>query len=594
MTPSIADSPFAMPRHTKVLLVMDVVESVRLMEQDEDEFIRRWQALVNEVEHRLLPLHGGRLVKSLGDGLMLEFADARHCTKAAFALQELSRQGNGNRPPDQHMHLRVGGHLADFVAGQHDIYGSDVNLTARIATLAGPDEIVVTAELRDQITAGLDADVEDLGECHLKHVKEPVRAYRLGPVGHAPVIPASEASAADFRPTIAVIPFEARSNEPEHFVIGELIADGVIAQLSRSPDIRVISRLSTTAFRGRARAMPEVESRLDATFVLSGSYIATGTKILLMAELADTRKNEIVWAERIAGDTIDLLQTQSELLNRLAEATARALIDTEVQQSLVQPMPRLDSSSLLLGGISMMHRSSVRDFQRSRQALDALIERHSRIATPRAWMAKWHIMRIVRGLSSSPEEDAHLALEQTKRALDIEPSNALTLAVEGHAYCQLFSNYELAELRLQQSIASNPNEPMAWLFKSVLSTMWGGPTDAVTEVEYANALSPIDPLKYYFDMLLASALLTVNDHHRAIECARHSLRANRHHAPTLRVLLTAQVEVGLLEDARSTLSLLLQEMPGLTLSSYLAIGSASSVTRQRCAVALRAMGIPEN
>jgi len=594
MTHSIADSPFAMPRHTKVLLVMDVVESVRLMEQDEDEFIRRWQALVSEVEHRLLPLHGGRLVKSLGDGLMLEFADARHCTKAAFALQELSRQGNGNRPPDQHMHLRVGGHLADFVAGQHDIYGSDVNLTARIATLAGPNEIVVTAELRDQITAGLDADVEDLGECHLKHVKEPVRAYRLGPVGHAPVIPASEASAADFRPTIAVIPFEARSNEPEHFVIGELIADGVIAQLSRSPDIRVISRLSTTAFRGRAAVMPEVETRLDASFVLSGSYVASGDKVLLMAELADTRKNDIVWADRISGATADLLQAQSEMLNHLAEATARALIDAQVQHSLVQPMPRLDSSSLLLGGISMMHRSSVRDFERSRQALDALIERHSRIATPRAWMAKWYIMRILRGLSSSPKEDAHLALEQTKRALDIEPGNALTLAVEGHAYCQLLSNYELAELRLRQSVASNPNEPMAWLFKSVLSTMWGGPRDAVNEVEYANALSPIDPLKYYFDMLLASALLTVNDHDRAIERARQSLRANRHHAPTLRVLLTAQVEVGLLEDARSTLSMLLQETPGLTLSSYLAIGSASSVTRQRCAVALRAMGIPEN
>jgi adenylate cyclase len=574
-------------------MVVDVVESVRLMEHDEHDFVQRWHYFVEQTR-ALLPLHGGRMRKSLGDGLMLEFDNAQSCIKSAFGLQELCQAGNRDRPPELHMHLRAGGHLCEFVADEYDIYGSDVNLTARITTLAGPAETVITAGLRDQLTAGLDADIEDLGECHLKHVKEPIRAYRVGPVGHERSVPAQNAAPADFRPTIAVIPFEARSNEPEHFVIGELIADGIIAQLSRSSDIRVISRLSTTAFRGRARAMPEVESRLDATFVLSGSYIATGAKILLMAELADTRKNEIVWAERVAGDTSDLLQTQSELLNQVAAATARALIDAEVQQSLVQPMPRLDSSSLLLGGISMMHRSSVRDFERSRQALDALIERHSRIATPRAWMAKWYIMRILRGLSSSPKEDASLALEQTKRALDIEPGNALTLAVEGHAHCQLLGDYELAELRLRQSVASNPNEPMAWLFKSVLSTMWGGPRDAVIEVEYANALSPIDPLKYYFDMLLASALLTVNDHHRAIECARQSLRANRHHAPTLRVLLTAQVEAGLLEDARTTLGLLLQETPGLTLSSYLAIGSASSVTRQRCAVALRAMGIPEN
>lgn len=574
-------------------MVMDVVESVRLMEQDEEGFVRRWHDFVHQTQTQLLPLHGGRLVKSLGDGLMLEFPDAQSCIKAAFALQELSRQCNGDQPPQQHMHLRVGGHLAVFVADQHDIYGSDVNLTARIATLAGPGEIVVTSDVRDQITAGLDADVEDLGECHLKHVKEPVRAYRVGRVGHAPVVPARETSPTDFRPTIAVIPFESRSNEPEHFVIGELIADGVIAQLSRSPDLRVISRLSTTAFRGRAAAMPEVETRLDASFVLSGSYVASGDKVLLMAELVDTRKNEIVWADRISGATGDLLQTQSEMLNHLAEATARALIDAQVQHSLVQPMPRLDSSSLLLGGISMMHRASVRDFERSRQALDALVDRHSRIATPRAWLAKWHIMRIIRGLSDSPQRDTQLALEQTKRALDSEPENALTLAVEGYAHCQLLGNFTIATQRLERSIAANPNEPMAWLFKSVLSTMWGSAQDSVTEVEYASSLSPIDPLRYYFDLLLASALLTNDQHQQAIHHAKQSLKANRHHSPTLRVLLTAQVELGLTEESRATLSALLQEEPGLSVSSYLAIGSAGSITRKRCAAAMRALGVPE-
>lgn len=585
--------PAAMTRNTKVLLVMDVVESVRIMEQDQDGFVRRWQQLVEEAEQNVLPLHGGRIVKSLGDGLMLEFANAQSCVKAAFALHSFTRQANAGLPPEQQMHLRMGGHLASFVTDQHDIYGTDVNLTSRVSTLAGPGEMVVSSELRDELAAGLDADVEDLGDCHLKHVEKPVRAYRVGPVGHAPVIPAPHTLPPDFRPTIAVIPFEARSNEPEHFVIGELIADGVIAQLSRSPDIRVISRLSTTAFRGRTSVMPDVESRLGASFVLSGSYIASGGKTLIIAELADARTTQIVWAERVSGVTDDLLQAQSELLNSLAASTARALIDAEVQQSLVQPMPRLDSSSLLLGGISMMHRSSVRDFDRSRQALVALIERHGRIATPRAWLAKWHIMRIIRGLSDSPQRDTQLALEQTKRALESEPENALTLAVEGYAQCQLVGNFTVAGQRLASSIAANPNEPMAWLFKSVLSTMWGSAEDSVVEVEYASLLSPIDPLRYYFDLLLASALLTNNQHERAIHHARQSLKANRHHSPTLRVLLTAQVESGQTEDARATLGALLLEEPGLTVSSYLAIGSANSITRQRCVAAMRALGVPQ-
>ncbi len=586
------DISFALPRHTKVLLVVDVVESVRLMEEDEDGFVQRWQRFVHETVDRLLPLYGGRLVKSLGDGLMLEFSDGQRCAAAAFEMQKLIRHAS-EAAPARALHLRMGGHLAEFVVDRHDIYGSDVNLTARIATLAGPGEIVVTATLRDQLTAGLDAELEDLGECHLKHVSEPVRCYRLTPVGHARVVPDREGAPPDFRPTVAVIPFETRSNEPEHFVIGELIADGVIAQLSRSADIRVISRLSTTAFRGRAGSLPDVCARLDASFVLSGSYVASGGKILILAELADARKKEIVWADRLSGDTADLLQAQSELINQVAKATARALLDAEIRQSRLQPLPRLDSSSLLLGGIAMMHRSSVRDFERSRQALDALIERHSRIASPRAWLAKWHVMRIIRGLSDSPRRDTQLALEQTRRALDSEPENALTLAVEGYVHCQLLGDGATATQRLTRAIDANPNEPMAWLFKSVLSTMWGAAEDSIAEVEFAQTLSPIDPLRYYFDLLLSSALLTNNQHERAIVHARQSLKANRHHSPTLRVLLTAQVECGRPDEARQTLRSLLLEEPGLTVSSYLSIGSGASVTRQRCAAAMRILGVPE-
>lgn len=586
------DLAITLSRQTKVLLVVDVVESVRLMEEDEDGFVQRWQRFVHETVDHLLPIYGGRLVKSLGDGLMLEFSDGQRCAAAAFEMQKLIRQVSNAATP-RAIQLRIGGHLAEFVSDRHDIYGTDVNLTARIATLAGPGEVVVTADLRDQITAGLDAQVEDLGECHLKHVAAPVRAYRIAPVGHIAVAPERQGASPDFRPTIAVIPFETRSNEPEHFVIGELIADGVIAQLSRSPDIRVISRLSTTPFRGRPGSLPDVQSRLDASFVLSGSYVASGGKILILTELADTRKKEIVWADRVSGDTADLLQAQSELVNSVAKAASRALLDSEISQSLVQPLPRLDSSSLLLGGIAMMHRSSVRDFERSRQVLDALIERHSRIATPRAWLAKWHVMRIFRGLSDSPQRDTQLALEQTRRALDSEPENALTLAVEGHVYCQLLGDGATANQRLTRAIDANPNEPMAWLFKSVLSTMWGAAEDSIAEVEFASTLSPLDPLRYYFDLLLSSALLTNNEHERAIVHARQSLKANRHHSPTLRVLLTAQVESGRPEEARQTLRSLLLEEPSLTVSSYLSIGSSASVTRQRCATAMRSLGVPE-
>lgn len=572
---------------------MDVVESVRIMEQDQDDFVRRWQQLVEHAERQVLPLHGGRIVKSLGDGLMLEFATAQGSVRASFAIQDFSRQANASLLPEQQMHLRIGGHLASFVTDQHDIYGTDVNLTARFCTLAQPSEIVVSAELRDQLTAALDADIEDLGECYLKHVDKPVRVYRVTPPGYASVAEPSRTPHKDLLPTIAVIPFEARSNEPEHFAIGELIADGIIAQLSRTSGLRVISRLSTTVFRGRDASLSEVNSHLNATFVLSGSYVASGTKLLLMAELADVRNSRIVWADRFSGETGDLLQAQSELITRIANVAHKTLVESEVQQALAQPLPRLDSSSLLLSGISLMHRSTLQDFDRSREALEAVVERHSRAATARAWLAKWHVLRVMRGISASPEREGKLALQQTQRALDAEPENALALAVEGYAHCQLVGDAAVAEKRLSRAVAVNPNEPLAWLFKSVLSTMWGAAAESVSEVEFAAALSPVDPLTYFFELHRSAALLANNNHEGAIASAGRSLRANRHHSPTLRVLLTAQVEFGLLEDAKQTLSLLLAEEPGLTISSYLGVGSGASVTRKRCAAALRALGVPE-
>lgn len=589
------DPSAAAARKTRALLVLDVVESVRLMEVDEDGFVRRWQDLVRETRQRLLPLHGARMVKSLGDGLMIECDQPRDALRLAFAVQALGQAGQTCMPPEQRMRLRVGVHWAEFVSDELDIYGSDVNLTARIASLAGPGDVVVSADMRDRIVPGLDADVEDLGDCHLKHVREPIRAYRVTPVGSAPVMREPEAFVqSDLRPALAVIPFEARSLEPDHLVIGELIADGVIAQLSRSADLRVISRLSTTALRGRAATADSVQHHLHARFALAGSYVASGDRLLVTAELTDTRKGEVIWAERLQGSVGDLLQVHSELVTRLSEAAAREIVRTQVEQSLVQPMPRLDSSALLLGGIAMMHRASVREFDRSRQALEALVERHGRIAAPRAWLAKWHVLRIVRGMSEDPQREARRALELTRRALDSEPQNALTLSVEGLIHTQVLGDFDRARMQLDAALRASPNESMAWLFRSVLSTMNGDASGSVAEALYATALSPIDPLKYFFELITAAALLADHQHEAAIEHCRRSIRANRHHAPTYRTLLTAQYELGRIDEARAALDSLLAEQPDLTVAAYLAMGSASSATRQRCAQALRALGLPED
>src|SRR5690349_10265316 len=190
----------------RAVLLADIVESVRLIEQDEVRVISRWLALVEHVKKEILPKYNGRLVKSLGDGMLMDFSDVRSAVSAAFAIQQASARSNEGLPAEQQILLRMGMEISDVIVEPDDLHGRGVNLAARLMSLAGPGEIVISAHARDQLTADLDADVEDLGDCFLRHVSQPVRAYRIGAPGPRPVIKPAR-SMDEIKPTIAVVPF---------------------------------------------------------------------------------------------------------------------------------------------------------------------------------------------------------------------------------------------------------------------------------------------------------------------------------------------------------------------------------------------------
>ncbi len=566
--PSLTDSAFAQPRHTKVLLVLDVVESVRLMEQDEGDFVQRWQQFVARVE-QLLPLHGGRLVKSLGDGLMLEFGEALGCIKTAFALQQISTQANAILPPEQQMHLRMGAHVAEFVADQHDIYGADVNLTVRIGTLTGPGELVVSAELRDQLTASLDADIEDLGECYLKHVEKPVRAYRVGPPSHAPVVPPGHTMQLDLRPTIAVIPFAMRSAEPDHAMLGEALADEVIAALSRTSELHVISRLSTTVFRERHEAVQDIRSHLGASYILSGTCRSAGTQLALFVELIDTKTGHVAWADSLKGQVRGLFETDDELIARLVAAISSSVMSHQLQRARSHALPTLEGYTLLLGALALMHRNALSDFDRARQMLEHLIDRSRRHPVPHAWLAKWHVLRVQQGWTENPAHEAQLALDCTKRALDSEPDCALALTVDGLVRTNLLKDMGGAVKRYQQALSVNPNESLAWLLKGTMHAFKDEGRLATECAEQALRLSPLDPLRYFYDSLAATAALSDGNFARALELAQRSLRANRLHTSTLRALAISQFQLGQYAESKQTVAEMMRLDPGFTVSGFM-------------------------
>lgn len=583
---------FDLPRTQAVVLVIDLVESVRLMQLNEIGVITRWRGLVHHASATIIPSHKGRLVKSLGDGLMVEFDSASHAVDAALTLHKALDETNTGVPSDQAMYLRAGLHATHVYTDDIDIYGAGVNLAARLATLAGPGETIVSSTVRDALIDGLDVEIEDLGECTLRNVAQPTRAYRVGAAGAQPIVAARKDYAVPFQPTIAVIPFLLRSRNPEHFDVGELIADGVIAHLSRARHLRVISRLSTTAFRGRAPSVGEVEAYLGATYVLSGSYSSSGSALVISWELADARDHLVVTADRLTVRVSDLLEPDCEIAHAIASSVHDAIFRLEVKKVQGQPVPTLESYTLLLGGIQLLHRSSKRDFELSFTLLSHLADTYRNSIEPRIWLAKWYALRAVQGLASSRQDDAKAALACTSYALERDPGNSFALAMEGFVHCHLSRNYEAASARLSESVEQNPSETFGHLFGGVIHGLKGDFAAGLRSFELAASTSPLDPARYLLDSIGSYLHTGAGEHELAIALARRSLRQNRHHAHTWRILTIAQVESGDLQSARESMRNLLKIQPGLTVKSYLADGRVEDQTRQRFAQAMQAAGLP--
>jgi class 3 adenylate cyclase/TolB-like protein len=599
-----------------VVLLVDLVESVRLMQEHEAFSVRRWTDFVRTVIAEILPRHRGVLVKSLGDGLMARFEAVSDAVDAAAEMHRTLAKQNAGIPEDQHLHLRAGVNAAMAWSDGIDIYGTGVNLAARLATLAGPGETIASASAheqlaealaslanpgetigsaaaRDELTHGVDASCEDLGDCILKHFDKPVRAYRVGPASPHPILAGRRGYGTAMQPTIAVIPFSARNDTPALFDVGNLIADSVIWRLSKSANLKVISRLSTAVFRGRANDLGQVSAHLGATYVLSGAYVANAGQIMVTAELSAARNDQVVWTDRLSGEIGDLLRPESELADRIARAVHFAVFDAEVEHILTQPLPTLESYSLLLGSIKLMHRSSKDEFLQTRKILDELINRHARIAAPRAWLGNWYILRVTRGWSEDRKREAAEALSATHAALDRDPSDALALATEGFVYCHLLKDLETARKRCNEAVDANPSHALGWLYLGTVNAFQGEGAAAVEATRRAMELSPLDPLRYYYESLGATAELSAHQYVNAERLARSSLVLNRMHLSTWRALTISLVSQGRMDEARQALGKVLELDPELTVEKYLArMPNAELETGRHWACCLAMAGLP--
>ena len=580
-------------RQLRAVLVADVLDSASLRERDEERSLEQRRAFFTHATSEVIPTHAGRsLSKVLGDGFLAEFPDGIQAARCAFELhQSLARLNATTAAPP--LGMRVGIHVAEVIVETFNVLGDGVNVAARLAELANPGETIVSAAVRDRLTSGVDASVEDLGEQRLRNRERAVRAFRLWPPAHQPALAPNAAVRAQGRPSVAVIPFQLRSDDPRFAFIGDSLADETIAALSRVADFFVVSRLSSMAFRRAPLGLRGIGEMLGVQYVLSGSIQTEHPRVLFAAELADVRDGRILWSERFQGDLMDVFAMQGDLARKVVQSVAPVVRTMELRRARITSFEELDAYGITLRGVELMHRLSREDFLLARQAFETAIERDPLSPAPHAWLAKWHVMSVAVGASENAAADSAAATACAERALECNADDALALAVSAHVAAWARHDLDVAETRLAEALAANPNEPLAWLWSAITHAWRGNGVEAVQCADRALSLSPLDPMIYYFNSLAGMANLIGENYERAIELSTRSLRENRLHTPTLRTLAAALVLSGRLDEARETMHRLRELEPGLTVGTLRArYPGRDSPQAGRFTAALLAAGLP--
>lgn len=577
----------------RAVLFVDVVDSVRLMQKDQEGTIRRWQLFVATVRQEELPRWNGRIVKSTGDGMLVEFGGAVDAVESALAMQARIEAGNSDLALDLQIHLRIGINFAEVVADEIDLYGHGVNLAARLMALGGAGETIVSAAVRDQLTDGLGVKIEDLGERKLKGIERPVRAFRAWPPGPLPARPSDRAQHAGDRPSIAVLPFRNLSQDPAHEFLGELIAEDLIVSLSRSTDMFVISRLSTSPFRGRLYEPRTVADVLGVRYVLSGRMQTSGSRLRLMAELTEAASGEVIWADRFEGELTDIFDLQDRLSRDISLRVVPYLRQHELHRARSARPENLTAYERTLRAVDHLHRSTHEDLDEARSLLEGAIASDAQYGTAHAWLARLHVLRVGQGWSPDRAGDVAAASRHAEIAIDIDDTDSWALAVHGLVSGYLNKDLESAIATFNRALTINPSEASAWVWSTAVHAWMGHGGEAVARAHRAIELSPFDPHMYVFLAVAGTAHAVAGQYDKAIDLGRRSLRRNRMYLATHRLLVIALALSGRIEEARQAAAGLLELEPELTVARFRQRypGSASLQTEQFCA-ALAIAGVP--
>ena len=542
-------------RRLMAILAADVAGYSRLVGADEEGTLARWKAHFRELIEPKIAEHHGRIVRITGDGLLVEFASVVAAVKCAVEVQRAMIQRNAGVLQEKRIEFRMGVNVGDVVIDGTDMWGDGVNVAARLEALAEPGGICVSGRVQEDVHGSLEIAFEDTGEQQLKNIARPVRVYR---VQLKSATKAALVLQLPRKPSIAVLPFNNMSGDPEQEYFADGMVEEIITALSRTRWLFVIARNSSFTYKGRAVDVKQVGRELGVRYVLEGSVRRAANRVRITAQLIDVSTGAHLWADRFDGSLEDIFDLQDQVTASVVGAIAPRLEQAEVERAKHKPTESLDAYDYFLRGIASLHSWTKESNDEALRLFNKAIELDSDFASAYG-MASWCYVRRKgsRWMIDRVQETAETA-RLARRAVELGWDDAIALAWGGFALAYVVHDVDAGAALIDRALLLNPNLAEAWHFSGWVRIYLGEPEVAIEHLVHAMRLSPLDPLTFVAQMAIAFAHFFAGRYddasswaEKALAVSPPRLREKAVYHPALLIAAASNALAGRLEEARN-------------------------------------------
>lgn len=550
----------AFVRRLAAILAADVAGYSRLIGADEGATLRRLRAIRDELVEPAITAHHGRLVKTTGDGLLVEFGSVVNALRCASEIQAGMAERNATVPQDERIKFRMGLNVGDVVVEDGDIFGDGVNVAARLEALADPGGICVSARVQEDAAGRLDLAFEDMGECQLKNITRPVRVFRIVARSRSPVAAARVPLTLPDKPSLAVLPFANLSGDPEQEFFASGIAEDVITALSRYPSLFVIARNSCFTYKDRAVDVKQISRELGVRYVLEGSLRKAGSRIRVSAQLVEAESGKHIWAERFDRDLTDIFAVQDEITEAVTVAIAPAIADAEQQRAMRKPPGNLDAWAAYQRGLWHMSKASSEDNALAQRFFQEAIDLDPTFAGGYWGLAAAH-MHAAAVFQTSSLPDARAAMQTlARRAVALDGSDAEARSWLGQTLF-MFGDHKGALAESERALAMSQNLTIAHETLGIALIYSGRANEGLAALQRYLRLDPRDPTLALGLLQIAVGHYFCAEYEPALDAAERVIRSYPDFPLTYRWLAATLGQLGRTEEAKSALEKALTMAP---------------------------------